>query len=59
MGVTATLLAMRDGWFPPTINVDVPGVEYAELFADLRPDQLASAHALAEPLQRLLLQDGE
>ena len=27
MGVTAALLAMRDGWFPPTINVDVPDPE--------------------------------
>ncbi|MGE3175599.1 MAG: PIG-L deacetylase family protein [Planctomycetota bacterium] len=42
-----------------TINVDVPGVTYAELFADLRPDQLERAHALAAPLQRLLLKDGE
>lgn len=40
-----------------TINVDVPGVTHAEMFADLRPDQLARAHALAEPLQKLLQKD--
>lgn len=42
-----------------TINVNVPGVEYCELFADLRPHELARAHALAEPLQRLLQRDEE
>ncbi|HLQ37969.1 MAG TPA: PIG-L family deacetylase, partial [Planctomycetota bacterium] len=40
-----------------TVNLDIGGVRYAELYADLRPDQLARAHALAEPLQRLLLRD--
>jgi LmbE family N-acetylglucosaminyl deacetylase len=39
-----------------TINVDVPGVHYAELCADLLPGQLARAHALAEPLQQLLVE---
>jgi LmbE family N-acetylglucosaminyl deacetylase len=36
------------------VNVDVPGVMHGELYADLRPGQLAEALALAEPLQRLL-----
>ncbi len=40
-----------------TINVNVAGVTHAELFADLRPSQLERAHALAEPLQRLLQKD--
>jgi LmbE family N-acetylglucosaminyl deacetylase len=40
-----------------TVNIDVGGVTYAELYADLRPDQLARAFALADPLQRLLLKD--
>lgn len=41
-----------------TVNVDVPGVRYAELFADLRPAQLPAAAAAAEALQQLLLGDG-
>jgi LmbE family N-acetylglucosaminyl deacetylase len=40
-----------------TINLDVPGVTHAELFADLAPDELAAAQALAAPLQRLLQRD--
>jgi LmbE family N-acetylglucosaminyl deacetylase len=40
-----------------TINIDVPGVTYAEMFADLLPGQLAGAHALAADLQRLLQKD--
>jgi hypothetical protein len=40
-----------------TINVDVPGVTYCELFADLAPGELAVAHSLAAPLQRLLQRD--
>jgi hypothetical protein len=38
-----------------TVNIDVPGVRYAELFADLRPDQLAAARDAAEALSALLL----
>jgi LmbE family N-acetylglucosaminyl deacetylase len=41
-----------------TVNVDVPGVRYAELYADLQPGQLARARDLCEPLYRLLLKDG-
>lgn len=41
-----------------TVNLDIGGVTHAELYADLRPDQLGPAYALAEPLQRLLLDDG-
>lgn len=40
-----------------TINVNVPGVTHAELCADLRPAELPTALALAEPLQRLLQRD--
>ena len=39
-----------------TVNIDIPEVVYAELYADLRPAQLAEAYALADPLQRLLLE---
>lgn len=38
-----------------TVNIDIGGVTYAELYADLRPHQLARAFALADPLQGLLL----
>jgi LmbE family N-acetylglucosaminyl deacetylase len=41
-----------------TVNVDVPGVHYGELYADLRPDQLLQARERAEALQQLLLGDG-
>lgn len=40
-----------------TVNVDIPGVRHAELYADLRPDQLARAQAHCEPLYRMLLKD--
>lgn len=40
-----------------TVNIDTGNVTYAELYADLRPSQLARAFALADPLQRLLLGD--
>ncbi len=40
-----------------TVNIDIPEVTYAELYADLRPEQLPPAFALADPLQRLLLKD--
>lgn len=40
-----------------TVNLDVPGVLYAELFADLWPRELPRAFALADELQRLLLRD--
>lgn len=38
-----------------TVNIDIGGVRYAELYADLRPAQLQAAFALADPLQGLLL----
>ncbi|GAB4155785.1 MAG: hypothetical protein Fur0037_24170 [Planctomycetota bacterium] len=38
-----------------TVNVDVPGVLYGELYADLAPSALAEARARAESLQSLLL----
>ncbi|MFM1872194.1 MAG: hypothetical protein RL398_1616 [Planctomycetota bacterium] len=40
-----------------TVNLDIPGVLYGELFADLRPAELPRAFALADQLQRLLLRD--
>jgi LmbE family N-acetylglucosaminyl deacetylase len=40
-----------------TVNVEDPKVQHAELFADLRPAELAQAQALAEPLYRFLLRD--
>jgi LmbE family N-acetylglucosaminyl deacetylase len=41
-----------------TVNIDIPGVTYAELFADLAPAQLPRALQLCEPLQQLLLGGG-
>lgn len=41
-----------------TINVNVPGITHAEMFTDLRPDQLARAHDLWAPLHRMLLEGG-
>jgi LmbE family N-acetylglucosaminyl deacetylase len=41
-----------------TVNVEDRGVQYAELFADLRPAELDEFRALAEPLYRRLLRDG-
>jgi LmbE family N-acetylglucosaminyl deacetylase len=41
-----------------TINVNVAGVTHAEMFTDLRPDQLARAHDLWAPLHRMLLEGG-
>ncbi|MBM4060808.1 MAG: PIG-L family deacetylase [Planctomycetes bacterium] len=40
-----------------TVNLDVPGVLYGEMFADLRPADLAPARDLATALQRLLLKE--
>ena len=40
-----------------TVNIDISEVVHAELYADLRPDQLQPAFALADQLQRLLLGD--
>ena len=40
-----------------TVNLDIGGVTYAELYADLAPAQLPAAFALADQLQRLLLKD--
>ncbi len=41
-----------------TINVNVAGVTHCEMFADLRPSQLARAHDLFAPLHHLLLEGG-
>lgn len=40
-----------------TVNLDIPGVLYGEMFADLRPAELGPVHSLATSLQRLLLRD--
>lgn len=40
-----------------TVNIEDASIQYAELFADLRPHQLASTLAMAEPLYRFLLRD--
>jgi LmbE family N-acetylglucosaminyl deacetylase len=40
-----------------TVNLDIEGVMYCEMFADLRPDQLPPAAQLTDALQRLLLRD--
>lgn len=40
-----------------TVNLDVPGVLYGEMFADLRPAELLPASRLATELQRLLTRD--
>ena len=40
-----------------TVNVEDRAVQYAELFADLRPADLQRARDLAEPLYRFLLGD--
>lgn len=42
-----------------TVNVEDKQVQYAELFADLRPADLQKAKDLADPLFRFLLRDGE
>lgn len=40
-----------------TVNLDLDGVMYCEMFADLRPHELPRAGELTEALQRLLLRD--
>ncbi len=40
-----------------TVNLDIGGVLYGEMFADLRPAELPRAFALADELQGLLLRD--
>ena len=40
-----------------TVNIEDPAFRYAELFADLRPDELRRAEELADPLYRFLLRD--
>ncbi|MCC7065471.1 MAG: PIG-L family deacetylase [Planctomycetes bacterium] len=40
-----------------TVNLDLAGVLYGEMFADLKPAELPHAFALADQLQRLLLRD--
>ncbi|MEE2887037.1 MAG: PIG-L family deacetylase [Planctomycetota bacterium] len=40
-----------------TVNIEDPSVQHAELFADLRPAELAPTLAMAEPLFRHLLRD--
>ena len=42
-----------------TVNVEDSAVQYAELFADLRPEELAEVRDLAVPLYRRLLGDRE
>lgn len=42
-----------------TVNVEDKQVQYAELFADLRPADLQQAKELADPLFRFLLRDEE
>ena len=42
-----------------TVNVEDPAIQHAELFADLRPDELAPTLAMAEPLYRHLLRDSQ
>jgi LmbE family N-acetylglucosaminyl deacetylase len=37
-----------------TVNLDIPGVLYGELFLDLRPAELAAAHALQDRLHRFV-----
>jgi hypothetical protein len=37
-----------------TVNLDIPGVLYGELFVDLRPHELAAAHALQDRFHRLI-----
>ena len=41
-----------------TVNLDIGGVLYGEMFADLRPAELPRAAVLATELQSLLLRDG-
>jgi LmbE family N-acetylglucosaminyl deacetylase len=40
-----------------TVNLDIGGVLYGELFADLKPDELPRARTMSDSLQRLLLRD--
>lgn len=40
-----------------TVNVEDPAIQYAELFADLRPAELQDVLEMAEPLLRHLLRD--
>ena len=42
-----------------TLNIEDPAVRHVELFADLRPDELARVRGLADGLYRYLLRDGE
>ena len=37
-----------------TVNLDIPGVLYGELFLDLKPHELAAAHALQDRFHRLI-----
>ena len=41
-----------------TVNVEDPAIQYAELFADLRPAELQNVLEMAEHLYRHLLRDG-
>jgi LmbE family N-acetylglucosaminyl deacetylase len=40
-----------------TVNLDLPGVLYGEMFADLRPHELPAAEALAQQFHRLIARD--
>ena len=37
-----------------TVNVDIPGVLYGELFVDLKPSEMCSVHALHDQLHRTI-----
>ena len=37
-----------------TVNLDIPGVLYGEMFLDLRPHELAAAHAVQDRFFRLI-----
>jgi LmbE family N-acetylglucosaminyl deacetylase len=41
-----------------TVNLDLPGVLYGELFLDLRADELAAVHAMQDRLHRWLQREG-
>jgi LmbE family N-acetylglucosaminyl deacetylase len=42
-----------------TVNIEDQAIQHAELFADLRPKELAKVLQMAEPLYRYLLRDSE
>ncbi len=40
-----------------TVNLDIPGVLYGEMFLDLKPEELAAVHALQDRLHRFIQRD--